>query len=52
MTPFSWLLKSMKEKNKQRESTPQLAWLQGSQKSSTALKQLEPVNEAPTVYAS
>ena len=47
----------MKEKNKQtnkekKESTPQLAWLQGSEKSSTALKQLEPEDEAPTVYAS
>ena len=41
-----------KQTNKQRKSTPQLAWLQGSEKSSTALKQLEPENEAPTVYAS
>ena len=43
----------MKRKtNKQTKSAPQLAWLQGSEKSSTALKQLEPENEAPTVYAS
>ena len=41
-----------KQTNKQRKSTPQLAWLQGSEKSSTALKQLEPENEDPTVYAS
>lgn len=41
-----------KQTNKQRKSTPQLAWLQGSEKSSTALKQLEPENEAPTAYAS
>ena len=34
-----------KQTNKQRKSTPQLAWLQGSEKSSTALKQLEPEKE-------